>query len=59
MLGSAAKEELRLDYSDKEQYYSELFRGFVQAIVIKERKNPALQRNMLPLRFREYMVEFR
>ena len=59
VLGSAAKEELRLDYSDKEQYYSELFRGFVQAIAIKERKNPALQRNMLPLRFREYMVEFR
>lgn len=58
VLGSADKEDIRLEYSDKEQYYSELFRGFVQSIAIKERKNLALQRNMLPLRFREYMVEF-
>lgn len=58
VLGSARKEELTLECSQQEQYYSDLFREFVQTIAIKERKNLALQRNMLPLRFREYMVEF-
>ena len=41
-----------------EQVYQELFRYFCHKIAIKERKNLELQRNMLPLRFQEYMVEF-
>lgn len=45
-------------YSDEEEKYRELFRTFCHKIAIKERKNLDLQRNMLPLRFREYMVEF-
>ncbi len=45
--------------SAKEEEYQELFRYFCTKIAIKERVNTGLQLNMLPLRFREYMVEFR
>ena len=45
--------------SDREQQYQELFRYFCHKIAIKERENKELQRNMLPLRFQEYMVEFK
>lgn len=44
--------------SAKEEYFQSLFVTFCHTIAIKERKNLALQRNMLPLRFQEYMVEF-
>lgn len=44
--------------SDKELEYRELFRYFCNKITIDARRNEKLQRNMLPLRFREYMVEF-
>lgn len=44
--------------SEEEEVYRELFRYFCKKIGIDERRNPKLQRNMLPLRFREYMVEF-
>lgn len=47
-----------LKLSEGEEKYRELFRYFCHKIAIKERKNLELQRNMLPLRFREYMVEF-
>ena len=39
--------------------YSELFSHFFHTIAIKERTNPGLQRNMLPIRYRKYMTEFR
>ena len=45
--------------STAELHYRELFRSFCHTIAIKERENRDLQRNMLPLRFQEYMVEFR
>ena len=45
--------------SAAELHYRELFRSFCHTIAIKERENRELQRNMLPLRFQEYMVEFR
>lgn len=45
-------------YSDAEEKYAELFRHFCKSITIKERANPKLQRNMLPLYFREYMTEW-
>lgn len=45
-------------YSAKETEYQMLYRHFCQTIAITERKNPGLQRNMLPLRFRKYMTEF-
>ena len=48
----------QLQYSEEEMQYRELFRHFCHKIAIKERKNLELQRNLLPLRFREYMIEF-
>ena len=47
-----------LNLSEEEQQYQELFRHFCETIAIRERRNLQLQRNMLPLRFREYMIEF-
>lgn len=47
-----------IEYSQEEKEYQALYRHFCQTIAIKERKNQNLQRNMLPLRFREYMPEF-
>ena len=44
--------------SSEEIKYQELFAYFCHKIAIKERKNIKLQRNMLPLRYQEYMVEF-
>jgi probable DNA metabolism protein len=45
-------------WSKEEREYQELFRSFCHRIAIKERKNLKCQRNMLPLRFQEYMLEF-
>lgn len=50
--------EPELSYSEEEMQYQELFRHFCRTISIKERENLQLQRNVLPLRFREYMIEF-
>jgi probable DNA metabolism protein len=47
-----------LVYSAEEIVYSELFTAFFHIIAIEERKNLKLQRNNLPLRYREYMTEF-
>lgn len=52
------KEASSFQLSGEEEVYQELFRYFCRKIGIEERRNPKLQRNMLPLRFREYMVEF-
>ena len=59
--GKDAWEKVRSEtekLSAAEQHYRELFRSFCHTIAIKERENSDLQRNMLPLRFQEYMVEF-
>ena len=48
----------KLKISEAELQYQELFREFCHAITIEGRRNAQLQRNMLPLRFREYMIEF-
>ncbi len=51
--------ELKLpELSGKEIKYQALFKHFCNEIAIESRRNPKLQLNMLPLRFREYMVEF-
>lgn len=55
---SGEEEEPELRLSETETQYQELFRHFCRTISIRERENPKLQRNMLPLRFREYMIEF-
>ena len=59
--GSAMNEKLKqaeYSFSEGEKKYSALFSSFFHTIAIKERKNYGLQRNMLPLRYREYMTEF-
>lgn len=45
-------------YTRQEAEYQMLYRHFCGSIAITDRKNLQLQRNMLPLRFRKYMVEF-
>ena len=47
-----------LKFSEREKEYRALFQHFCHTITIKERENRTLQRNLLPLRFREYMIEF-
>ena len=56
--GEEADIPLGLRYSENELRYRELFRLFFNTIGIRERKNDRLQKGLLPLRFREYMVEF-
>lgn len=43
---------------DREQDYEQLFQQFCNSISIEERKNTKLQRQNLPMRFREHMTEF-
>lgn len=45
--------------SFNEDEYRDLWKTFFDHIVIKERINPKLQRNNLPLRFRKDMTEFK
>lgn len=47
-----------LKLSEEERQYQDLFRRFCRTIAIRERRNLELQKSMLPLRFREYMMEF-
>lgn len=54
----AAPQERIAALTAEEEYYQELFCCFCHKISIKERKNLNLQRNLLPLHFRKYMVEF-
>lgn len=56
--GEAKAEEQFQCFSQGEEKYSDLFYHFFQTIAIKERNNPGLQRNMLPIRYRKYMTEF-
>lgn len=46
-----------LTESEKERDFSRLWQRFVTTIAIPERKNPGLQRQMLPLKFRKFMTE--
>lgn len=47
-----------MEESKEEGMCQELFRHFCHKIAIEARNNAALQRGMLPLRFRPYMTEF-
>ena len=46
------------DYSSMELEYQKLWKGFFESIAINARKNPALQNQNLPKRFRKDIVEF-
>jgi probable DNA metabolism protein len=45
--------------ADQEDEYQDLWEEFFKSVSIKERESYKLQRNNLPLRYRENMVEFR
>lgn len=51
-------DELELAYSSDEENWQKLWKLFVDTIAIKERINPDLQRQMLPLRYRKYRKDF-
>ncbi|MBE5938716.1 MAG: DNA metabolism protein [Lachnospiraceae bacterium] len=51
-------ESLRPDTSQEEKTLQDLWKCFVDSIEIKERRNTSLQRNNMPLRFREFTPEF-
>lgn len=46
------------EFSEKEKNLQHLWKDFIDAIGIQERKNEKLQQQMLPLRFREFMREY-
>lgn len=50
-------EKTKEESKDEEQI-QELFRSFCKTIAVKERENKELQRQMLPLKFRDNMPEF-
>ena len=43
--------------TEKEKKYARLWQRFVDTIAIEERRNPGLQRQLLPLKFRKFMTE--
>jgi len=45
-------------HSENEAQIQDLWRTFFHSVNIKERKNPKVQRNLLPLYFRKSMTEF-
>ena len=47
-----------LEASDAQKFFEMLYKEFCTTISIEERKNKKLQQNMLPLHFRDCMVEF-
>lgn len=54
-----AQEEIsRLKGDRHGDIYTGMWKTFFETIAIEERRNPACQRNMLPLRYRKYMTEF-
>lgn len=52
-------QQMEKNYSEQEIEMQKLFKTFYERITIESRKNLFLQRNNLPLRFRDNMVEFR
>lgn len=46
------------NYSSNEDKFQKLWKSFFKAVTIKERINPKLQQNLVPLIYRTYMSEF-
>lgn len=54
-----SNEALRLEaLADPGEEYADLWKIFFENIAITERKNAALQRNLMPLHYRKHMTEF-
>ena len=51
-------EEVRSQLSMEEEDYRAMWKAFTKSIAIEARKNEALQKQLLPLRFRDKMTEF-
>ncbi|MCI8306517.1 MAG: DNA metabolism protein [Lachnospiraceae bacterium] len=51
-------DRITLPTSENEQLLKKMWKGFIESIEIKERANPGLQRQNMPLRFREFTTEF-
>ena len=49
---------VQIQHSDNEAHIQELWTTFFHTVAIEERKNPKVQRNLLPLYFRKSMTEF-
>lgn len=52
------KAMIKAEVSEKEEEYCELWRTFVKNISIEARKNEKLQKQLLPLKFRDKMTEY-
>ena len=52
-------EEVRSQLSMEEEDYRAMWKAFTKSISIEARKNEALQKQLLPLRFRDKMTEFK
>lgn len=57
-MGEAAGIDSLIRESERDGYAS-LWQVFVRSIAIEQRRNPVCQRNLLPMRFRPCMTEFR
>lgn len=58
-LGKLTEEELSYIWEMREsEEYEDLWKTFFKTIAIEERVNKKCQRNMCPIRYRDYMVEF-
>ena len=49
----------RIVSAEREGFYKDLWKTFFDTIAIEERKNYKLQRQLMPLRYRENIVEFK
>lgn len=47
------------EVTENEALFQKMWRGFCKSIAVTERENPALQRQLWPLRFRNWMTEGR
>jgi probable DNA metabolism protein len=50
--------DVKLEYSQNEEKFQELWQTFFDSVSIKERENLKLQRQMVPLKYRDNMTEF-
>ena len=57
-LAGLSREQAEALLTRKPDEYRELWKTFYDTIAITERKNPLLQRNHMPLWYREFMTEF-
>lgn len=53
------REDVKNQLSVEEEDYQEMWRAFTKSIAIEARKNEALQKQLLPLKFRDKMNEFK